>query len=65
MLVRMCINGNNPPLLAEVKTCTTTLEVNLEVSQKNGNNSTSVSSYITAAYIPKIRSTIPQEPLPG
>ena len=32
--------GNMPPLVVKVKTCTTTLEINLAVCQGTGNNST-------------------------
>ena len=35
--------GNIPPLLGVVQTCTTTLEINMVVFQKIGNQSTSIS----------------------
>jgi hypothetical protein len=38
MLVRMWSKGKTPPLLVGVQTCTTTLEINLVVSQKTGNS---------------------------
>jgi hypothetical protein len=36
MLVRMWRKRNTPSLLVELQTCTTTLEINLEVSQNIG-----------------------------
>jgi hypothetical protein len=36
MLAGMWSKGNTPPLLVEVQICTTTLEINLVVSQKTG-----------------------------
>jgi hypothetical protein len=56
----MCNKVNTPPLLVGVKTCTTTLEINLELSQKTGNISASRSSYTTPGDILKKCSTIPQ-----
>jgi hypothetical protein len=38
MLVRMWRKRNTPPLLVGLQTCTTTLEVSLEVPQKIGHN---------------------------
>lgn len=52
MLARMWRTGNIPPLLVAVQTCTTTLEINLAVSQKVGNRYTSKSSYTTIGHIP-------------
>ena len=43
-----------------MQTCTTTLEINLVVSQKTGNSSTSRASYTTPGHIPKRCSTVPQ-----
>ena len=60
MLVRLWSKGNTPPLLVGVQTCTTTLEINLAVSQKTGNSSTSRPSYTTPGHIPKRCPTIPQ-----
>jgi hypothetical protein len=40
MLERMFRKRNTPPLLLELQTGTTTLEINLEVPQKIGNRST-------------------------
>jgi hypothetical protein len=60
MLVRMWSKENTPPLLVGVKTCTTTLEINLVVSQKTRNSSTSRLSYTTPGHIPKRCSTTPQ-----
>ena len=48
---------NPPPLLLGMWT---TLEINLVVSQKIGNSSTSRPSYTTPGHIPKRCSTIPQ-----
>ena len=36
MLERMWSEGNTPPLVVGVQTCTTTLEINVIVSQRNG-----------------------------
>jgi hypothetical protein len=49
-----------PKLLVEVQTCTTPLEINLMVSLKIGNRSTSRPSYTILKHIPKRYSTIPQ-----
>jgi hypothetical protein len=47
MLARMWNNRNTSPLLVRVQTCTTTLEINLEVSLKIRSSSTSRPSYTT------------------
>jgi hypothetical protein len=60
LLVRMWSKGSTPPLMKGVKICTTTLEINLVVSQKIGNISTSRPSYSTPGHIPKRSSIIPQ-----
>jgi hypothetical protein len=49
MLVRMWSKGNTSLLLVEVKTCSTTLETNLEVPQKIGNSSTARPIHTTLA----------------
>ena len=46
MLSRMWRKGNTPPLALRVQACVTTMEINLVVSQKIGNSSTSGLSYI-------------------
>jgi hypothetical protein len=46
--------------LVGVRTCTTTLEINLAVSQKTRNSSAQRSSYSTPGHIPKRYPTIPQ-----
>ena len=38
--------GNTPPLLVGVKTCTTTMEINMAVPQNTGNQTTSRLRYI-------------------
>jgi hypothetical protein len=53
MLTRMCIKGNTPQLLVGLKICTTTLEINLGISQTAVNSSISKYSYITPLHIPK------------
>ena len=53
MLVRMWRKRNTPPFLVGLQTYTTTLEINLEVSQKIGNRSTWRPSYTTLENIPK------------
>ena len=53
MLERMWCKANTPPLLVEVQTYTTTLETNIAVSQKTGNQSTSKLSSTTLGHIPK------------
>jgi hypothetical protein len=60
MLLKMQNKGNTPPLLVGVQTCTTILEINLDVSQKIGSRSTSKPRYNTPGYIPKRCSTILQ-----
>ena len=61
--MRMWSEGNTLPLLGEVQTGTITLEINLAVSQKSGNSSTSRLSYTTSGHIPKRCPSIPQEHL--
>jgi hypothetical protein len=41
MLARMWSQGNTSSLLVVMQPCTTTLKINLKVSQKTGNSSTS------------------------
>lgn len=53
MLESMCSKGNTSPLLVQVQNCTTTLEINLVVSQKIGNSSTLRLSYTTPEHILK------------
>ena len=45
--------GNTPPLLVGMQTCTTTLDINLSVSQKIGNQSISRPHNSTPGHIPK------------
>ena len=52
--------GYTLPLRAGVQTCTAILEINLAVSQKTGNSSTSRPSYTTPGHISKRYSNIPQ-----
>ena len=47
----MWSKGNTPPLLVEGQTYTSTVEINLVVSQKTGNSSTSRPSYATPGHI--------------
>ena len=49
-----------PTLLVGVQTCTTTLEINLAVSQMIGNSSISTPSYTIPEHILKRCATIPQ-----
>jgi hypothetical protein len=58
MLVRIWSKGNVSSLMVGVQTDTTTLEINLVVSQKTGNSSPSRSSYTAPGHIPKRCSTI-------
>ena len=51
---KMWSKGNTLSLVVWVQTCTTTLETNLEVSQKIEYSSTSKSCYTTPGHIPKI-----------
>jgi hypothetical protein len=60
-LARMCSKGNTHPLLVGIQTWTTTLEINLEVSQKIGTSSTSRHIYIVPGHITKRFSTTPQD----
>jgi hypothetical protein len=63
MLMRIWSKGNTSSLLVGMQTCPTTLEINVAVSQKTGNHSTSSPSYTTPGYITKGCSTIPQRHL--
>jgi hypothetical protein len=60
---KLAEQGNTFLLLVGVETCTTTLEINLVVSQKTGNSSTSRPIYTTPGHIPKGFSNIPQRHL--
>ncbi|KAL6035709.1 hypothetical protein STEG23_008664, partial [Scotinomys teguina] len=60
MLERMWSKRNTSPLLVGVQTGTATLEINMVVSQKIGNHSTSRPSYTTLGHIPKEYTIIPQ-----
>jgi hypothetical protein len=51
---------NTPPLLIGLQTGTTTLEINLRVSQKIENSSTWRPSYTILSHMPKKCPTIPQ-----
>jgi hypothetical protein len=59
-LMRIWSKVNMPPLMMGVPTCTTTSEINMVVSQKIGNRSTSKPSYNTFGHIPKGNSILPQ-----
>ena len=63
MLARMWSKENILSLLMGAQTCTNTLEISLEVSQKIGNNSTSRTSYTTPGHLPKRCSAIPERHL--
>lgn len=45
--------GGTHPLLVEVQTCTTTMEISVAVPWEAGNSSPSTSSYITLGHISK------------
>ena len=60
MMERMWNKGNIPPLMVGVQTYSATLEINVSVSQKIGNQSTSVPSNIILRHIPKGCTLIPQ-----
>ena len=60
MLVRMWRKRNTLPLLVELQTNTTPLEINLAVSQKIGNSSTWRPRYTTPGHILKRCSNIKQ-----
>jgi hypothetical protein len=60
MLVRMQSKGNAPSLLLGGQTCTTSLQINMALSQKIGYQSTSRPSYTTPGHIPEGYSTVPQ-----
>ena len=51
--------GKILPLLVGVQTCVTTLEINMAVSQKFGNSSTSRRSYTTPRHTPKGHCLLP------
>jgi hypothetical protein len=53
MMVRMWRKRNTPSLLVGLQACTTTLEINLAVSQKIGHSSTRRSSNTTPGHIPE------------
>jgi hypothetical protein len=61
MLASLWRKGNTPSLMVGVQTCITTLEINLVVSQKTGNSSTSKLSSTTPGHVPNRLSNIPQE----
>ena len=63
MLERMWNKGNTPLLLVEGQICTAMLEINMEVSQKTGNQSTLRPSYTTPWHIPKVLSILSQRHL--
>jgi hypothetical protein len=52
--------GNTSPLMVEVQTCITTLEINLAILRKIENILNSTSSYTTPGHITKILPTIQQ-----
>lgn len=60
MLLRMCNNGNSPPLLEGMQTCTTIMEINMSFPQKIVKWSTSRPSYTILRHIPKWCSCLPQ-----
>jgi hypothetical protein len=51
MLLRMWSKWNTPPLLVGMQTYTTILEINLAVSKKVEDSSTSISSYTTPRHV--------------
>jgi hypothetical protein len=53
MLARMWSKENTLSLMMEVQTCTITLEINMEVSQKTGNSSTLRPCYNAPGHIPQ------------
>jgi hypothetical protein len=57
---RLWNKGNTPPLLLGVKTCTTSLEIHLALSQKIGNYSISRPSNTTPWHAPQRLPTKPQ-----
>lgn len=63
MLARIWSKGNTPPLLVGIQTFTTTMEISMVVPQKDGNQSTSRSSYTTLRHKPKRCLILPQENL--
>lgn len=65
MLVRMWYKRSTFPLLVSMQsfTATVTMEINIEVPQRMGNQSTSRLSYLTLGYIPKIHFILPPGPL--
>ena len=56
-------DGNTPPLLVGVQTCPATFEIYLAVSEKIGNQSTSLPSTNSLGHTPKGCSIIPQRQL--
>ena len=50
---RMWSEGNTPPLLVGMQTCTHTLEISMVASQKTGNQLTSGPCNTTLGHIPK------------
>ena len=61
MMMRMWSRGTTLPLLMGVQTCTVTAEINMVVSQKTENQSTSRPSYTTLGHIPKGCTFIPED----
>ncbi|KAL6087039.1 hypothetical protein STEG23_022348 [Scotinomys teguina] len=60
MLERMRSKRNTPPLLVEIQTGATTLEISMVDSQKIANHSSSRPNYTTLGHIPKECPVIPQ-----
>jgi hypothetical protein len=60
MWLRMQCKGNTPPLLLGEETFTTTLEINLALSQKIGTSSTSRLTIKYVGIVPKRCPTTPQ-----
>ena len=60
MLVRMWSKGNTPLLLVGVQTSTATMEINMVVPQKMGNQFISRPRYTTLGHIPKGLYILPQ-----
>ena len=56
-------NGNTPPLLVGLQTCTTAMKISMEVPQKTGNWSASKPSYATFGHIPEKHFILPQRHL--
>jgi hypothetical protein len=51
MLARMWRKRNTPPLLVGLQSCTTTLEINMVISQKMGHSTTGGSSNTSPGHI--------------